>query len=29
MKREEDTRQEKYSSAIVLTVGILAQQGIK
>ncbi|XP_029166013.1 ionotropic receptor 75a-like isoform X1 [Nylanderia fulva] len=27
MKREEDTKQEKYSSVMVLTIGILAQQG--
>lgn len=29
LRREEDSKQEKYSGAVVLTVGILAQQGIK
>lgn len=29
LRREEDSRQEKYSGAVILTVGILAQQGIK
>lgn len=29
LRREEDSKQEKYSGAVILTVGILAQQGIK
>lgn len=29
MKREETSMPEKYSDAVVLTVGILAQQGIE
>lgn len=29
LRREEDSKQEKYSAAVVLTVGILAQQGVK
>lgn len=29
MKREETSREEKYSGAMVLAIGITAQQGIK